>query len=187
MIMAGQFEFTVIISQKGQVSTTVIDQETKLPYVLHTAAQPGAYAQKVLNACQEVLATINQQCFVADVFHSKQAQAVLTLLKEQHQDQPEFLWKKFPNNAIFHRQDTHKWYAAILVISADKLGRDSQEIIEILDFRVATNKLATVIEQPNYYPGYHMNKQHWATICLDGSVPLAEIKQRLADSYLLAK
>ncbi len=31
-----------------------------------------------------------------------------------------------------------------------------------------------------------MNKRHWITICLDGSVPLEEIYQRIEQSYCLA-
>lgn len=34
-------------------------------------------------------------------------------------------------------------------------------------------------------PGYHMNKQHWNTVLLDGSVPVQEIKRMIDMSYVL--
>ena len=34
-------------------------------------------------------------------------------------------------------------------------------------------------------PGYHMNKAHWNTIVIDGSVPGNEILSWITDSYLL--
>lgn len=34
-------------------------------------------------------------------------------------------------------------------------------------------------------PGYHMNKQHWNTIYLDGSVPQGELERMIDNSYLL--
>ena len=34
-------------------------------------------------------------------------------------------------------------------------------------------------------PGYHLNKKHWITVTLDGSVPDAEVKQMIDDSYTL--
>ena len=34
-------------------------------------------------------------------------------------------------------------------------------------------------------PGYHMNKEHWNTIILDGSVPDDEIHAMIDDSYCL--
>ncbi len=37
-------------------------------------------------------------------------------------------------------------------------------------------------------PGYHMNKQHWNTIILDGSVPMKLVKELIDHSYeLVAK
>ncbi|HEY5471103.1 MAG TPA: MmcQ/YjbR family DNA-binding protein [Bacteroidales bacterium] len=36
-------------------------------------------------------------------------------------------------------------------------------------------------------PGYHMNKKHWNTILLDGSVPNKEIQTWIDHSYELVK
>ncbi len=32
-------------------------------------------------------------------------------------------------------------------------------------------------------PGYHQNKEHWNSIILDGSIPDADIKRMVAESY----
>jgi len=34
-------------------------------------------------------------------------------------------------------------------------------------------------------PGYHMNKRHWITVILDGSVPKGEIERLIENSYQL--
>jgi predicted DNA-binding protein (MmcQ/YjbR family) len=34
-------------------------------------------------------------------------------------------------------------------------------------------------------PGYHMNKRHWNTVVLDGSVPEEELREMIDDSYRL--
>lgn len=34
-------------------------------------------------------------------------------------------------------------------------------------------------------PGYHMNKKHWNTIILNGTIPKAEITRMVDNSYLL--
>ena len=34
-------------------------------------------------------------------------------------------------------------------------------------------------------PGYHMNKKHWNTVTLDGSVPSERIMSMIEDSYRL--
>jgi len=38
---------------------------------------------------------------------------------------------------------------------------------------------------PAIIPGYHMNKRHWNTIILDGTIPDAEIFSMIDDSYQL--
>jgi predicted DNA-binding protein (MmcQ/YjbR family) len=34
-------------------------------------------------------------------------------------------------------------------------------------------------------PGYHMNKKHWNTVVIDGSIPSALVKEIIDDSYNL--
>lgn len=38
---------------------------------------------------------------------------------------------------------------------------------------------------PAVTPGYHMNKRHWNTVILDGSVPRGEIERMIDNSYAL--
>ena len=38
---------------------------------------------------------------------------------------------------------------------------------------------------PAVQPGYHLNKRHWNTIILDGSVPEAEVQSMIDQSYTL--
>jgi predicted DNA-binding protein (MmcQ/YjbR family) len=40
-------------------------------------------------------------------------------------------------------------------------------------------------ECPSVQPGYHMNKQHWNTVLIDGSVPAIRIKEWIDHSYEL--
>lgn len=32
-------------------------------------------------------------------------------------------------------------------------------------------------------PGYHMNKKHWNSIILDGTIPIKDIKRMIGESY----
>ncbi len=38
---------------------------------------------------------------------------------------------------------------------------------------------------PAVIPGYHMNKRHWNTVILDGSIPDEELKAMIDESYAL--
>jgi predicted DNA-binding protein (MmcQ/YjbR family) len=38
---------------------------------------------------------------------------------------------------------------------------------------------------PAVHPGYHMNKRHWNTVVLDGSIPVGELQRMVDNSYAL--
>ena len=44
-----------------------------------------------------------------------------------------------------------------------------------------------ILSLDGYYPGWHMNKNSWYTIVLDGSVRDDELIRRLDESYMLAE
>jgi predicted DNA-binding protein (MmcQ/YjbR family) len=39
------------------------------------------------------------------------------------------------------------------------------------------------LNHPAITPGYHLNKRHWNTILLDGSVPDRRVREMIEDSY----
>ena len=40
---------------------------------------------------------------------------------------------------------------------------------------------------PSIVPGYHMNKEHWNSMILDGSIPMETVEKLIAESYDLVK
>ena len=155
--------------------------------MLHRLAETaGPFVGMVRSAHDELLEKIAQQCFEPDVFRSTYAQKVIDYIDATYHDQLEFLWPKFPHNAVWRRQDTYKWYGALLLVHPSKLGLDGTDDIEIIDLRMEPGKLAKLLDNQKYFPGYHMNKKHWYTVCLNGTVPLDELFLRIDESYLLA-
>lgn len=186
-LLEGQFELTVTISENGNVDTQVIDATSGDEYVLHrTPGAVGSFIGTVKAEYEAVLTKISDACFEPDVFKSDAAKRLISYVRSTYGDELEFLWTKFPDNAVWRRKDNQKWYGALLTISRRKLGLDSDEIIEIIDLRIKTEEMDVLIDQKKYFPGYHMNKKHWFTICLDGSVSLEEICRRIDNSYVLA-
>lgn len=184
----GHMQLVVTLSKSGEADAKVIDKGTGEEYVLHKVkGARGAFVGQVKREYEDILSDISAKCFEPDVFKSADAKQVIEYIKNTYGDELEFLWKRFPNNAVFRRKDTGKWYGALLVLSKRKLGMDSDEIIDILDLRINPEDMEAVIDNKKYYPGYHMNKKHWCTICLDGSVSMEEICQRIDNSYNLAE
>ncbi|MEQ6438208.1 MmcQ/YjbR family DNA-binding protein [Comamonas sp. w2-DMI] len=124
---------------------------------------------------------------MSEVFQSAGAQQVIAYAREKYQDELQFLWQRFPKNAILRRQDNDKWYAALLVLEKRKLGLNEDGLVDIIDLRGDPEAIRALVDGKRYFPGFHMNKKHWYTMCLDGSVPVEEVFARLDESYLLAR
>ncbi len=155
-------------------------------YTLHLVeSATGSFVGEIKSQYKAVLEEIAETCFDPDVTKSNQAKELIAYAREKYGDELEFLWPKFPDNAIWRRQDNKKWYGAILTVSRQKLGLKSDEIVEIVDLRLEPEKIATLVDQKRYFNGWHMNKKNWYTIILDGSVPTKEICNKLDDSHTL--
>lgn len=186
-ILDGQFCVTVQIVD-GVVETQTVDTSTGEVYALHLIKDSqGAFIGKVRDAFDNLLQEVADNCFEMDVFQSKTSHGVIEFVGEKFGCELEFLWEKFSDNAIWRRKDTNKWFGLLIVLSKKKLGLDNDEKIDALVIRVASDKLEKVVDNKRIFPGYHMNKKHWITIPLDGTVPLEEICKYVEQSYELAK
>lgn len=177
----------VIISGEGKVSAQIIDTAINEPYTMHLASSAaGEFVGKVRNEYEILLTDIAKKCCLPDVFKSNMTKALIAHVRDIYGDELEFLWKNFPDNAIWRRKDNRKWYGVLLTVSKKKLGLESDEIVEIIDLREQPEMIKSLLEQDNYYPGWHMNKKHWYTIILDGTVSFDEICHHIDVSYKIA-
>lgn len=181
------FVLYVTIPLEGEVSVQIMDTALNEPYTLHLAHEAvGSFVGNIRMQYQEILTDIADKCFDSDVFKMEMSKKLIIYIREKYGDELEFLWKSSPGNAVWRRKDTEKWYGMLLTLPAVKLGIDSDEILEILNFRVVPEELEKLVDNQKYYRGYHMNKKHWCTVVLDGSVEFEEICGRIQDSYMLA-
>jgi len=186
-IADGQFRVVVTVLDDGTTTSKVVDPSTDDEYVLHrTPKACGAFVGMVKKDYDNVLREISDACFELDVFKSDYAQKVIQYAHDTYGDDLEFLWQPVSYNAIFRRKDSNKWCGALLIIPRSKLGINSDEIIDILDLRIQPENMDSIVDRKRYFPGYHMNKKHWITICLDGAVPMDEIFGRIDESHNLA-
>ena len=185
-ILNGMFRLQVVISFVGSVDTYLIESDTCEEYVLYKTNSVGSFVGEIRKQIEDVLIQVANNCYDIDIFKLPQSKEVISYVRDRYGDELEYLWKKFPDNAVWRRKDTTKWYGAILTVAKNKLGIDSSEITEIIDLRIQPEKMAELLLNDNYYPGWHMNKKNWYTIILDGSVETEEICKRIDISYCLA-
>ena len=186
-IYNGEFCLKVIIAQSN-VTTELREKDTGELYTLHLVeGADGSFVGKIKEEYQQILDKISVECFEPDVFEWEYSKKILEYAYEKYGTKAEYLWEKFPRNAVCRRADNKKWYFAVLSVKGCKLGFETDEIFEVIDLRASKDIVPELIKQPNIYPAYHMNKKSWITITLDGSMKLSEIKKYIDESYNLAK
>ena len=98
--------------------------------------------------------------------------------------QPEFLWEKTPDCAVYRHESNRKWFGIIMVVGRDKFGFDSDELVEVMNVKVPDRMLLEALkERDGFYPAYHMNKEHWISIFLDGTVEFEEVCDLVDESF----
>ena len=187
-LLNNQLKMIVKINLDNSIFTEIIDVETSEPYVLHLLEMKrSGYSEKVYRAYSEVLDKIKKECFEDEIFKTYYTNEIVDYIKNKYGDELEFLWEKSPKTAVVRRKSSKKWYAVILTLSKRKLNLDSDEAVEIINLHNSPEKIEKLIDNKRYFPAYHMNKKHWCTICLDGTVELKEIYELIDISYELGK
>lgn len=184
-IMDGDFILNVEICDNN-IQTNLIEKETQELYTLHLSDEEGTFIGQVRDQYNEVLKEISDKCFDNSVFKYEQTYKILDYIDKKYGDKPEYLWEKFPDNAIARRKDNQKWYLAILTVNKNKFGFETDEKVEVIDLRAEKELISELIQEKNIYPGYHMNKKSWISIILDNSMPIKNIYNFIDMSYNMA-
>lgn len=183
----GQFGLTVKISKDGAVKTELLDILTEEPYTLHLVEDAaGEFVGRVREEYETAMEEIAARCFERQVFQSEVTLALIAHVREKYGDKPEYLWEKFPDNAVWRRKDNEKWYGAILTVERRKLGMEGKGNVEVLDVRADPREIPLLTDGKRVFPGWHMNKKHWLSLPLDGTVPLGEAEEFLEESFQIA-
>ena len=107
---------------------------------------------------------------------------VLNFVNETYGTKPEYLWQKYPNYAVF-RHSSGKWFGVVMDIEKNKLGLEGEDKIDILVAKCDSLLRGSLQGEHGFLPAYHMNKEHWITILLDGTVEKEKVFQILDLSY----
>ena len=180
-----QFEIVVIISDK-QKTSKLIDLANDEEYIMVDIQDcAGKFVGEIRQEYEKTIQDIINKCTIDEIYKNQQSKEVIKYIKEKYDDDLEFLWKKYDNNAIWRNKQNNKWYGVPLVISSKKLGLDYDKEIEILDLRYQKDEIDKIIDNKKIYPGYHMNKKSWITINLDNTVNINKIYKLIDNSYNL--
>ena len=99
----------------------------------------------------------------------------------------ENLFAKYPSFLVFRHNGNRKWFAVIMDIPRKNLGLSGEGQTQVVNLKCDTRMIGSFREEPGIFPGWHMNKAHWLSVTLDGTVDDEKIKFLVDMSYELTK
>ena len=108
-------------------------------------------------------------------------------VREAWGTEPEYPWMDDPSSAVLRHSLGKKWYGLVMTLPKKTLGLPGEGSVDVLNLKLDPALVYILREQTGYLPAWHMNKTHWLTVLLDGSVPPERILDLLTQSYDLTK
>lgn len=106
-------------------------------------------------------------------------------IEETYLVEEEKPWIKYPLYEVFRRKDNKKWFAVIMSIPKSKLGICQDGNIDIVNLKCYPDLIGELRMENGFYPAYHMNKDLWISVSVDGNVNDDKIKWLVDVSFEL--
>ena len=104
-------------------------------------------------------------------------------INENYNTLQEYQWKKYPNYITFKHINNKKWFALIADVPYEKLKIKKEGIVDVINLKNIPELIGSLRKENGILPAYHMNKEHWITVLLDGTVTKQKICDLIDISY----
>lgn len=188
----GQFTACIRVTKHGEVFGQLFDKDFGEAYTAFRTNQTGAFVGQVRDAYQALLGQIAAACCLEQVLGSAQGRALEAYLSRTYGDSPEE-FGRFKGIFTFRHPNNQKWYALATTLPLSKLTVGQKtfpverltDTVEVLNIKFKPQEREELLSKPSIYPSYHMNKQHWVTLVLDGGLADEELLALVAESRRL--
>lgn len=90
---------------------------------------------------------------------------------ERYGVDPEFPWSRWPSYAVFRHRGNRKWFGVVMNVPPARLGLEGDDEVDILNVKVEPDDAVVLRLADSILPAYHMNKENWISVVIDGNVP----------------
>lgn len=108
---------------------------------------------------------------------------ILERLKQDCNALIERPWQKYPDNITAKEPLSGKWFALFMKVRGNLIGLPSSAPVQIMNVKADPDFIHAINHSEGFAPAYHMNKEHWLTVRLDGSVPMDQVMDLIQGSY----
>ena len=182
-ILNGDMKLNFHVNKSMQIFSELLD-EFGDEYTLHlNESASGNFVGLVKSEYESKVNEILDNILEYSVFKSSQARAIISYIKDTYDSEIEFLWDD--DNGIARRSDNKKWYIVFMTIPKSKLGFKDSSRVEVVNLRLNSEDVASIIDNERFFPAYHMNKKYWITVLLDSEIDTDKIFKLIDESYNL--
>ena len=97
----------------------------------------------------------------------------------------EFPWLQYPGFAVYRHNNNQKWFAVVMNLSRSKFGLPDDKTVDAVNLKCDPMLNFSVVDHIGIFPGWHMNKEHWISVLLDGTVAPEDIYPLIKMSFVL--
>ncbi|MCT6860944.1 MmcQ/YjbR family DNA-binding protein [Bartonella apis] len=112
---------------------------------------------------------------------------IIKYVGSEYNTKEEHPWRKYPDYVVLRHNDNNKWYALIMNVPKYHLGLTGNDEVDVINVKCPSVMIGNLRQSAGYLPAYHMNKDSWITIVLDGTVSMKEICDLIDQSYFLTQ
>lgn len=108
---------------------------------------------------------------------------LFTRIREEFGTEPDYPWND--ENAVFRHRSTKKWFAVLIQVERFRVGLEGTGTVDLVNVKCDPALVGFLRGREGYLPAYHMNKELWISMRLDGALEAGEIMERIAESRRL--
>lgn len=119
----------------------------------------------------------------ADMAKLPQRERIIQHIQDRYAAEPEHLWARYPNYAVFRQNASRKWFAAVMDVAKKSLDMTGDGTADVMDVRCGPVLVGSLLAQDGFLPAYHMSKSSWISVLLDETLPDEQIFPLIELSY----
>ncbi len=104
-------------------------------------------------------------------------------IQDRYAVEPEYLWARYPNYAVFRQPANRKWFAIIMEVARKSVDLPGDGTADVMDLKCGPVLVGSLLAQEGFCPAYHMSKSLWISVLLNETVPDEQIFPLLELSY----
>ena len=110
---------------------------------------------------------------------------VFAYVRRAYGVEPDYPFATAPEFPVLRHRENRKWFALIMDVPGTRLGLESEQPVDVLNLKCSPVLAGALRKQKGILPAYHMNREHWISVLLDGTVPAEDIWPLIDMSFQL--